>query len=58
MKRFFSGLVFLFVFQALYGQSENPVPQLDSAVRIVARELGSKLSSLQARQAAVGQFAY
>jgi hypothetical protein len=43
-KRLAPFFVFFFVFSALYGQSpENPVPQLDNAVKSLAAELQKKI---------------
>jgi hypothetical protein len=54
-KRLLPFFVFFFVFSVLYGQSpENPVPQLDNAVKSLAAELQKKIPAGGEPKIAVG----
>jgi hypothetical protein len=58
-KRLLPCFVFFFVFSALYGQSpENPVAQLDNAVKSLAAELQKKIPAGGDPKVAVGAWTY
>jgi len=60
MKRFsiFFTLFFFAVYTTFSQNTESPVPQMDEAVKNLARELHAKLSEKRAEKIAIGQFTY